>query len=76
MYGPGCPPSRGREGEPKFGLTIGERVLVLEGSFKDWYGHVLAFGKESVAVELDEPPPGDSPNGQYFHPDKIQSAPA
>lgn len=70
-------PPRGLEGEQKFGLTIGERVEVVadEFGFNGWHGHILAFEGSLVAINLDEPPPGHSSNGQWFDPKKVRSDP-
>lgn len=76
--GPGNsdPPLRGKEGQSKFGLTIGERVVIIKDTFfKDWHGHVLAFEGSLVAIDLDEPPPGHSSNGQWFDPKKVRPDP-
>jgi len=69
-------PTRGKHGEAKHGFTIGERVEVTaEGSFRGWHGHVQAFDDKLVAVDLDEPPEGHSPNGQWFLPNGLLSKP-
>ena len=76
--GPGIPPSKGEKGSQKFGFTIGERVEVVVGGtcfFRGWFGHVLNFGDTSVAVDLDEPPVGQTQNGQWFLPKHLRPAP-
>ena len=78
-YGYGTPisPQKGPKGETKFGMTIGDRVEVVseEPHFKGWHGHVRCFSERSVAVNLDEPPTGENPNGQWFQPEELRLAP-
>lgn len=69
-------PPYGGTGNTKFGFTIPERVRIDDVFFKDWHGHVRAFNESSVAVDLDEPPPGHLKNGQWFNPEKLQKTPA
>ena len=66
-------PARGQKGESKFGFTIGQRVRVAGKDFNNWVGHVRAFNGTSVAVDLDEPPKGEQPNGQWFLPSHLVS---
>lgn len=74
FYFEGPPPGMG--GEERHGFTLKQRVKVIRGtSFMDWYGHVRAFGDKSVAVDLDEPPEGHHPNGQWFRPEDLEAAP-
>ncbi|MCL5666476.1 MAG: hypothetical protein M1383_01770 [Patescibacteria group bacterium] len=69
-------PDRGKDGESKFGFTVGQRVQVTEDQhFKDWHGHVRTFDGSLIAVDLDEPPAGHQQNGQWFRPDKLRKAP-
>ena len=70
------PPPQAPTGESKFGFTVGDRVEVTEDQhFKGYHGHVRTFDGKLVAVDLDEPPAGKSPNGQWFRPDKLRKAP-
>jgi len=69
-------PSPGEKGDTKFGLTIGDRVEIQnDPHFSGWHGHVRAFGTRIVAVDLDEPPAGHTPNGQWFSPTKLRHDP-
>ena len=73
--GMNIPPLRGETGESGFGLAIGGRVRIVDDRhFTGWHGHVRAFSEVLVAVDLDEPPPGRSPNGQWFRPEKVSPA--
>jgi hypothetical protein len=70
------PPPCGKKGETKFGLTIGDRVMIVnDAHFGSWFGHVRSFQDKLVAVDLDEPPPGERPNGQWFKPESVVAAP-
>jgi len=75
--GPGSRPRKGKEGETKFGFVIDQRVRIADKKdwFHGWVGHVLAFDENTVAVDLDEPPKGSAPNGQWFRPGALESAP-
>ncbi len=76
MCGPCMPPSAAEEGESKFGFTARQRVEVIKDNhFQGWHGHVRTFDGKLVAVDLDEPPTGHSPNGQWFRPEDLQKAP-
>ena len=69
-FGDRIKPDEMKAGTTKFGFTVGEVVEVTKKSrdFVGWKGHVIAFDDMLVAVELDQPPPGHKPNGQWFHP--------
>jgi hypothetical protein len=58
----------------KFGFAVGQRVRVKrQGFFWGWGGHVRAFGDQMVAVDLDEPPNGERPSGQWFLPESLEA---
>lgn len=70
------PPPYGQLGETKFGFSVYERVKVIgKGGFQGWHGHVRTFERKLVAVDLDEPPAGFQPNGQWFLPQDLVKAP-
>lgn len=75
MCGP-CMPPESPPGTSKFGFTVGDRVEVVEDqSFQGYFGHIRSFGSKVVAVDLDEPPPGQQPSGQWFSPSDLKLAP-
>lgn len=67
------PPLKGRNGESRFGFAIGDHVEVVNDThFRGWRGHVRAFSDTLLAVDLDEPPQGCKPNGQFFGPKSLR----
>lgn len=80
---PRCPmaslarrPADAAKGTQKHGFTAGERVEVTNDlHFCGWHGIVINFSTQLVAVELNEPPVGHRPNGQWFRPEELRKAP-
>ncbi|MDD5110775.1 MAG: hypothetical protein PHI63_06220 [Patescibacteria group bacterium] len=74
----GSCPSAGKAGARKFGLRVGQRVRIDDPDdiyFNGWHGHVRTFDDQLVAVDLDEPPQGKEPGGQWFKPSDLKPAP-
>lgn len=70
-------PRRGKDNETYNGFTIGERVKIKEGIhfWGGWHGHIHAFEPNIIAINLDEPPIGHAPNGQWFNYNDLEKAP-